>query len=168
MMYNTGMQVLIALSENAKQSGIVALKMIGAVVAAAILLYLVLLVTRHGGSALEKKKYDKYVEEYKALEHPNLPMLSYEEFVERRAKGEKIKAGLSHIGDKSNAASTESPAPIMQEEPQSMPTQEGQAEEPSQEDQAQEASQQERPTNPSSSPSEEPRSPEDPEQNDQQ
>ncbi len=168
MMYNIGMQVLIALSENAKQSGIVALKMIGTVITAAILLYLVLLVTRHGGSALEKKKYDKYVEEYKALEHPNLPMLSYEEFVERRAKGEKIKAGLSHVGDKSNAASTESPAPTVQEEPRSMLTQEGRAEETTQEDQAQEAAQQEQPTITSSSPSEERRSPEDPEQRNQQ
>ena len=163
MMYNIGMQVLIALSENAKQSGIVALKMIGAVVAAAVLLYLVLLVTRHGGNALEKKKYDKYVEEYKALEHPNLPMLSYEEFVERRAKGEKIKAGLSTKGDKPNVASSDSPAPIVQEEPQSIPMQEGRAEEPTQEDQAQEAAQQEQPAIPSSSPSEERRSPEDPE-----
>lgn len=88
------MQILLAISENAKQSGLVALKMIGAVVAAAVLLYLVLLVSRHGGTALERKKYDKYVEDYNKLSNPNVPLLTYEEFVARRAKGEKIKAGL--------------------------------------------------------------------------
>ena len=88
------MQLILAISENAKQSGLIALKMIGAVIAAAILLYLVLLLSRHGGSALERKKYDKYVEDYNKLSNPNLPLLTYEEFVERRAKGEKVKAGL--------------------------------------------------------------------------
>ena len=113
------MQLLLAISENAKQSGLIALKMIGAVIAAAILLYLVLLLSRHGGSALERKKYDKYVEDYNKLSNPNLPLLTYDEFVERRAKGEKVKAGLEL--PKSETQPAPSQKPEVQAPPQESP-----------------------------------------------
>ena len=63
------------------------LKTLGAVAGAAILLYLILLFVRVVGNKLERKRYQAYCQK---CESQGTTPISYEEYVSRRAKGEKV------------------------------------------------------------------------------
>ena len=63
------------------------LKTLGALAIAAVLLYIVLVLVRVVGNKLEIKSYQRYVD--KCTKEGTAP-LPYTDFVERRAKGEKI------------------------------------------------------------------------------
>ena len=63
------------------------LKTLGAVALAAVVLYVVLVLVRVAGNKLEAKSYQRYVE--KCRNEGTAP-LSYQDYVERRAKGEKV------------------------------------------------------------------------------
>ena len=89
LLYNRAMETIL-LANNISQGAIVALKMMGGVAAAAVLLYLVLVLTKVLGGKLEQKKYEKYCETYRQ-EHGNEDgMLTKEAFVEERAKGNAV------------------------------------------------------------------------------
>ena len=87
--YNKGMEALL-LANNLTEGAIIALKMMAGVLIAAVLLYLVLILSRVLGTKLEEKKYEKYCEKYRA-EHGNEDgMLSKEDYIETRAKGNAV------------------------------------------------------------------------------
>ncbi len=83
-------ELLCAGSEQIKQGGIAALKMLGAVVGAAIVLWLVMILARYLGNSIEKRKYDQYVQDY-THDHPDQEgMIGFDQFVSMRAAGTKV------------------------------------------------------------------------------
>lgn len=83
-------ELLCADSERIAQGGLVALKMVGAVVAAAVILWLVMILARYLGNRIERRKYDEYVKSY-TQDHPDQEgMIDFNQFVAMRAAGEKV------------------------------------------------------------------------------
>ena len=76
----------VLLGSNISEGAIVALKMMGGVAAAAVLLYLVLVLSRVLGTKIEEKKYLSYCEKYRAEHESDEGMLSKEQYIETRAK----------------------------------------------------------------------------------
>ena len=84
------MEHVILLGSNLSEGGIVALKMVAGVVAAAVLLYLVLVLSRVLGVRIEDKKYRAYCDKYRTEHGTEEGMLSRNDFITRRAEGKAI------------------------------------------------------------------------------
>lgn len=107
------MNILVDVSDNLSKGGIVALKLLGGVVAAAVILYLVLLFSRVLGVKIEEKKYDKYCEKYRAEHGGEEGMLSKEDFIRNRADGKAVvwtRDDGPSADRAAKASSTESPS----------------------------------------------------------
>lgn len=75
------------MASSISEGGIVALKMMGGVAAAAVILYLVIMFSRVLGSKIEDKKYQAYCEKYRAEHQNEEGMLTKEAFIESRLQG---------------------------------------------------------------------------------
>jgi len=75
---------------NLSEGAIVALKMVGGVLAATVLLYLVLILSRRLGMRIEENKYKAYCDKYRSEHGTEEGMLSKEDFVETRAAGNAV------------------------------------------------------------------------------
>ena len=76
----------ILLGSNIGEGAIVALKMLGGVAVAAVLLYLVLILSRVLGTKIEEKKYQAYCDKYRQEHGSEEGMQTKEEYIETRAK----------------------------------------------------------------------------------
>ena len=101
------MQTLIS-ANNLTEGGMVALKMLAGVVVAAVLLYLVLVLSRVLGTKIEEKKYENYCEKYRAEHGDEEGMLSKADFIETRAKGNAV---IWRRQDQTNIAIESEPVP---------------------------------------------------------
>lgn len=89
MVYNRVMEIILA-TDNLSEGAIVALKMMAGVVVAAVLLYLVIILSRVLGTKIEHAKYRKYCEKYVAEHGSEDEMLSEQDYIETRAKGNAV------------------------------------------------------------------------------
>ena len=89
MVYNMDMDILL-LANNLSEGAVVALKMMAGVVIAAVLLYLVLVLSRVLGTKLEHKKYLSYCEKYVQEHGSEEGMLSEKDYIETRASGNAV------------------------------------------------------------------------------
>ena len=76
----------VLLGSNLGEGAIVALKMLGGVAVATVLLYLVLILSRVLGTKIEDKKYQAYCDKYRQEHGSEEGMQTKEEYIETRAK----------------------------------------------------------------------------------
>lgn len=84
------MKSLLLVSSDAARSAIAAAKVLGAVAIGAVLLYVVLILTRKIGVYLEHKKYLSYCQFYRQQHNTDEGMLQEADFVAQRAEGKVI------------------------------------------------------------------------------
>lgn len=128
------MQTLLS-ANNLTEGGLIALKMLAGVVVAAVLLYLVLILSRVLGTKIEEKKYENYCEKYRAEHGGEDGMLSKADFIETRAKGNAViwrrqdqtNISIENESVPDNNVSEQTNGEIQAEENVSMPQDESQA-----------------------------------------
>ncbi|NCA67916.1 MAG: hypothetical protein EOM87_07635 [Clostridia bacterium] len=83
--------IIIAISDNFREGLIVGGKLIGAIVAAALILYILLLITRVFGARINKKLYSNYSKKYISKNGNSDNMLTLEQYIKSKSNLEIIE-----------------------------------------------------------------------------
>ena len=79
--------MICSIADNMSEGGVKLLKTMAILIAAAVLLYVVLVLVRILGGKLERKTYDRYVDKCKMN---GIEPVTYEEYYKRRSEGQRV------------------------------------------------------------------------------